>query len=391
MDLSTGGAAVIAVPSRVDLSDLPVVDGHCHPLLPDPWAIAVDQFRQLFSEARPGMMTTHIQQTLYFQRALRELAEWLGSAATVEAVLGRRAVTGADGSALLLREERVGALLVDTGYPPAAMSVAEMRRLLPVAIHEIFRVETCAEGFLPKALPYAEFLEAFTRELRAARSRAVALKSIIAYRSGLEIAEWEPERVARAYDVQVARIKAGGSSRLTEKPLLDTLVLLALDVAGETGCPLQLHTGIGDPDIDLLQANPLLLRPTLEHPRWSQARIVLLHMAYPYVREAAFVAAVWPQVYVDLSLALPFLGPGALLPLIETLSLAPVSKLTYGSDLGGLPELFALSARWGRAALGEALSWLVERRGMTAEQARVAGRQILAETARALYRLPPAE
>ncbi|MBI4562061.1 MAG: amidohydrolase family protein, partial [Candidatus Rokubacteria bacterium] len=278
--------------------------------------------------------------------------------------------------------------LVDTGYPPGAMPLAEMRRLLPSPVHEIFRIEMCAQALLLKALPFGEFLESFAQELRTTARRAVALKSIIAYRSGLAIREWEPEEAARAYLALVSRVRAGGSPRLTEKPLLDTLALLALEVAGETGCPLQLHAGFGDPDIDLLLANPLLLRPLLENPRWAHSRLVLLHMAYPYVREAAFMAAVWPQVYLDLSLALPFLGPGALLPLIEILSLAPASKLAYGSDLGGLPELFALSADWGRGVLGEALGWLVDRGGLTAEQARAAARQILSETAVTLYRLP---
>jgi predicted TIM-barrel fold metal-dependent hydrolase len=53
-------------------------------------------------------------------------------------------------------------------------------------------------------------------------------------------------------------------------------------------------------------------------------------MAYPYFREAAFLAAVWPQVHLDLSLALPLLGAGAVAPLIEILALAPASKLLYG-------------------------------------------------------------
>ena len=73
------------------------------------------------------------------------------------------------------------------------------------------------------------------------------------------------------------------------------------------------------------------------------------------------MAAVWPQVYVDLSLALPFLGSATAVPLVEMLALAPASKLMYGSDVSALPELFALSADWGRAALGEALAWLMER------------------------------
>lgn len=372
----------------MDLSDLEVVDGHCHPPLPDPWAITPEAFLNLFSEGRPGTMASHIHHSLYFRRALRDLAQQLGSATTVEAVLERRRVRGAEGAARLLSQSRIAALLVDTGYPPGAMPLAEMRRLLPSPVHEIFRIETCAQALLLKALPFAEFLESFAQELRTAARRAVALKSIIAYRSGLAIKEWQPEEAARAYLARVARVRAGDSPRLTEKPLLDTLALLALEVAAETGCPLQLHAGFGDPDIDLLLANPLLLRPLLENPRWAHSRLVLLHMAYPYVREAAFMAAVWPQVYLDLSLAIPFLGPGALLPLIEILSLAPASKLAYGSDLGGLPELFALSADWGRAVLGEALGWLVDRGGLTAEQARAAARQILSETAVTLYRLP---
>ena len=110
-------------------------------------------------------------------------------------------------------------------------------------------------------------------------------------------------------------------------------------------------------------------------------------MAYPYVREAAFMAAVWPQVYLDLSLALPFLGPGAAPPLVEILSLAPWSKLLYGSDVGGLAELYALSAGWGRDALGEALAWLGARNGLGATEPREIARAILSSNARALYRL----
>jgi len=99
------------------------------------------------------------------------------------------------------------------------------------------------------------------------------------------------------------------------------------------------------------------------------------------------MAAVWPQVHVDLSLAMPFLGAGSVPPLIEMLSLAPSTKLLYGSDLGGMPELLAVGADWGRASLGEALGWLVERDEVTQDAARGMARQILAHNAAALYGL----
>ena len=55
--------------------------------------------------------------------------------------------------------------------------------------------------------------------------------------------------------------------------------------------------------------------------------------------------------------------------------------------MSGLPELFALSAEWGRAALEEALGWLVARDGLAATDAVAVGRQILSGNARALYEL----
>ncbi len=378
------------MPWTIDLSDLPVVDGHCHPLFRDPWGISPETFLTLFSEGRPGTMTAHIPHTGYYRRALRGLADLLGAASTVEDILARRQAVGREAARRALVERGVMALLVDTGYPPDSMPLFEMRRLLSLPIYEVFRIEACAERLLIRGLPCDEFLDAFRQEVAGAAKRCVALKSIIAYRSGLAIETWKAVEVWSAYRQAVARWEAGGTARLTEKPLLDTLFHQALEVLSANSRPLQVHTGIGDPDIDLLQANPLLLRPVLMDPRWAGVRIVLLHQGYPYFREAAYMAAVWPQIYVDLSLAPPFLGPASVSPLIEILSLAPVSKLVYGSDLGGLPELYALSADWVRSGLGEALGWLVERGGVAEEEARATGCQILSETAIALYGVPVA-
>jgi len=371
----------------VDLSGIPVVDGHCHPLLQDPLAVSSGAFLDLFSEGRPGTMRAHTSHTGYAQRAVRALAQRLGVEPSVEGVLAARRRAGPDAGRAHLADASVATLLVDTGYPPDAMPLSEMRELLGCKVHEVVRIETCAERLLARRLPYGEFVDAFRRTLSEAAPGCVAFKYIIAYRSGLDVRAWTAGECAASYARALAAVPAGGGARLTEKPLLDRLFEVTLEVASQTGRPLQLHTGFGDPDIDLIRANPLLLRPVLEDPRWADARLVLLHMAYPYVREAAFMTAVWPQVHLDLSLALPFLGPGALFPLLEILSLAPASKLMYGSDVSALPELFALSADWARATLGEALGWLVERDGLDDTVAAAAGRAILSSNARALYGL----
>jgi len=371
----------------MDLSDLPVVDDHGHPLLADPWAVPADVFRQIFTEGRPGTMDAHLAHGGYYQRALHGMAARLGAEPALEAVLAARRRRGADMAPAEFAAARIDALLIDTGYPPTAMSLAEMRRLLPCAIHEIVRIESVAQGLLARALPYAEFADAFRAELRAAAAGSVSFKSVIAYRSGLAVRAWDDADVRAAYGMAVERVRAGNPPRLTEKPLLDALFLVALSIALETDRPIQVHAGWGDPDVDLPQANPVLLRPILEDPRWARLRLVVLHQAYPYFREAAFMAAVWPQVYLDLSLALPYLGPAATGPLVEILGLAPSTKLLYGSDVQGLPELFTLTAGWSRAALGEALDWLAARGGIPGGDSRAIARRILADNARAVYRL----
>jgi predicted TIM-barrel fold metal-dependent hydrolase len=332
-------------------------------------------------------MREHVPYTGYYRRAVRAMADRLGVPPTAEAIVRARRHRGHDAARSEVADAGIAALLVDTGYPPGAMPLAAMRRRFDCAVHEVFRIETCAERLLARRLPYDEFVAEFRRTLVAAAPGCVAFKTIVAYRSGLDVRPWSDAACADAYARALSGISPDGRVRVTDKPLLDRLVEVTLEVARETERPVQMHTGFGDPDIDLLHANPLLLRSMLEDPRWAGARIVLLHMAYPYTREAAFMTAVWPQIHLDLSLALPFLGPGAVPPLVEILSLAPSSKLMYGSDVGALPELFALSATWARAALGEALGWLVERDGLAAAEAIDIGRAILRDNATALYRL----
>jgi len=376
--------------SGVDLSAVPLVDGHGHPLLRDPADVSTEAFLDLFSEGRAGTMRDHVVHTGYYRRALAALAGRLGVAPAVEAVLeARRRHLGPDTARAQFAAAGIAALLVDTGYPAdGGMPLAEMRRHLGCAVHEVFRIETCAESLLARRLPYEDFMSAFRQALFDAAAGCVAFKTIVAYRTGLDLRAWSDEDGRASYARALAATPPERRPRLADKPLLDRLVTLTLEVARETSRPLQVHSGFGDPDIDLVSSNPLLLRPIVEDPRWASIRLVLLHMAYPYTREAAFMTAVWPQVHLDLSLALPFLGAGAHSALIEILSLAPSSKLTYGSDVSALPELFALSAEWGRDALGHALHWLVERDGLPPAEALRMGRAILSDNARTLYALP---
>jgi len=57
-------------------------------------------------------------------------------------------------------------------------------------------------------------------------------------------------------------------------------------------------------------------------------QVVLLHESYPYCQFGAYLAAIYPHVYFDLSYTIPFVDKLEMLNFTrQALSIAPVSKL----------------------------------------------------------------
>jgi len=114
---------------------------------------------------------------------------------------------------------------------------------------------------------------------------------------------------------------------------------------------------------------------------------VLLH-GYPYHRNAAYLAAVFPHVYANVGLALTHSGPRAAEVLAEALELAPFGKLLFSTDAYGLPELYVAGARLFTGALERLLDgWVAEGAWSAADAQRVAV-MLAAGNARRLYGLP---
>jgi predicted TIM-barrel fold metal-dependent hydrolase len=131
----------------------------------------------------------------------------------------------------------------------------------------------------------------------------------------------------------------------------------AARVGAELGLPLQFHTGFGDPDLHLRDADPLLLT---DFVRTTPADVVLLH-CWPFHRGAAYLAHAFGHVWVDLGLTLGFAGERARAVLAETLELAPFESLLYSSDGCDLPERHHVGAVLWRHHLGGLLDeWLAD-------------------------------
>jgi hypothetical protein len=376
----------------IDLGHVPIVDNHCHGIWRSQGFDDPVSWRRAFTEsADPGMPREHVASTAFYRRLIRTLARFFGCMPDEEAVLAARAEK--DGPELvgaLLRDANVEALLLDTGYPlpEQVLPENELGELGDCRVEPMLRLETLMERLITEHGSLEEAKEALAAALDDVRGQGyVALKSIVAYRTGLNIREW-PGEEAEASFREFRRAAGEGSPRLAHKPLLDTLLHAAFAEAAGQEIPVQFHVGYGDTDTDLLLGNPLHLRPVLERPDYRGMPVVLLHECYPYTREGGYLAAVYENVYLDLSYGIPLLGYGEMLSFTRAaLGVAPISKLLYSSDGIGVPELHWMGALYGRRVLGEALGDLVAHGELGFSEAEAAGEDVLRGNAMRLYRL----
>ncbi|RMF85529.1 MAG: amidohydrolase [Nitrospinota bacterium] len=375
----------------IDLQGIPIIDHHCHPFFrPDP-ALEVDHFLKIFTESdSPEILHHHVPHTLYYRRAMRYLAEFFRCEPTLEDVLeARKQYEEAELLSRLITDAGIEVLLLDTGFPPAAYTPGELASLLPCQVGQILRLEKLAGELLPVTASFAELEQRMLQEVRQfAKAGGMALKSIIAYRSGLGVVAPEPEAVERAFE-QLRRTARGEEVRITAKPLLDALLLSVLELNREVGLPVQFHTGFGDRDIDLLQANPLLLKTLFQERQFREFPIILLHAGYPYVREAGYLVNTYPNLYVDVSLSIPLIHGRGVVLFHELLELAPSTKILYASDGHSFPEFHWLGARFVRALLSQVLSEYREAGVLEEREAYQIGEQILWRNAQEVYRVSP--
>ncbi|MBD2679919.1 MULTISPECIES: amidohydrolase family protein [Nostoc] len=369
----------------MNLTDIPLIDQHAHNLL-RPEVAARYPYAAAFTESYDSeIINYHARQTFFYRRSLREIAALLECEAQEAAILARRESLGLENlTQLYFRAANLQAIYLDDGLQP--------ENILPISWHErfisvqrILRLEVLAEQLIPQIEDFDTFLQTFNSQLDPPPNEVVAFKSIVCYRTGLDIQAVAMD-VAATNFYRIKQQLQKQPLRLVNKPLIDFLLEQALLIAAKYRLPVQLHTGYGDRDLDLRLANPLYLRSLLESPQYRNAPIVLLHASYPYMREAGYLASVYPQVYLDFGLAIPFLSVSGMRETIrQLLELTPTSKLMYSSDAHSIPELYYLAAKWGRQLLGEVLEQAIQDSDITASEAEAIAFAILRQNALSLY------
>jgi predicted TIM-barrel fold metal-dependent hydrolase len=336
---------------------LPLVDHHVHGALRSP--VDRSTFESLISEA-PKAPSTGTQFDSQIGFAIRR---WcaplldLDPHAPADEYWKRRCELGEEEvNRRLLSTTGTATYLIETGYRgDAVLNPDEHASLASTRAREVVRLETVAEGLLTTSPSGKAFVEEYPAAVDDATRDAVGTKSILAYRYGFDVNPDRPsdQEVADAVDTLLRH--SDGAPRVQHPLVLRFLIWCGID----RGLPLQLHSGYGDPDLDLHRANPLLLTPWLRQVEPTGVPVMLLHN-YPYHREAGYLAQVFDNVYFDIGLGVNYLGTQSRQLIAESLEVAPFHKQLYSSDAWGPSELHYLGALLWRRGINRVVGEWVE-------------------------------
>jgi len=376
----------------VPADTLVLIDHHVHGVMRS--ALDRDGIEALLTEslAPPSAGTTAFDTQLGFavRRWCAPLLELEPHAPADDYVRRRRQLGPAEVTRRLLTAAGVAAWLVDTGYQGDAVTTpGELAAISGSPARQIARLESIAQHVAEAGGAAANFGADLAAAIADAAGQAdtVGFKSVAAYRCGLdfEAARPRPPDVEAAAGRWLRSLEPGQPARLADPVLIRHGIWAALD----TGLPLQLHTGHGDPDSRLHRADPALLQDFLAASQHLGAAVLLLH-CYPYHRQAGAMANLFPHVYLDVGEALNHVGARSATILAEALELTPFHKMLYSSDAFGLPELHYLGAAAFRRDIAAVTgAFVADGAWSDADAARVA-EMVGSGNARRVYQLPGA-
>ncbi|HEY1297308.1 MAG TPA: amidohydrolase family protein [Chloroflexota bacterium] len=385
----------------LDLSDIPVVDNHVHPwrastrhLNPDELAGSVAFSDGVITSVRepflpPGALAPSLElfrdTNLGAHYLLVQLAQFLNVAEDWTAVTAARDMAAetdyAGWTSRLFQDVGLDTLCVDEGGATPRITLEELGAIAPIRLRRVARSDNFIRDLLHEGDDWPTFFRHYQEQLEAAiRDGAIAFKSVIAYRSGLDVEPVSETEARQDFDAHRFALER------EQKIFRDFLLCHTLDVARERGIWLHIHAAVGDPDIVYERANPARLYPLLHSQRFRTNRVVLIHGGWPWVGEAAAMVAILPNVYLDLSEGALYGMPNVRQRIMEALETCPYAKILYGAD-GALPEALWIGAKRFKHVLAQVLSDLSDEGFCSVGQAHEAARMILHDNAARLYGL----
>lgn len=385
-----------AAPTLQDLHTLiqayPIIDNHAHNILNFSNRHGTPSYPlQTCTTEASGDALLSTKNSLAHQRAVKLLAGFYACDEDWDVILKKRKelIESEEGYEELVRRSLEGtySILIDDGLDAKEkiQSIEWHDQFTTEKNKRIMRIEAVAADILEqlftsngyKSFKVETITAAFCRQFETAIVEAMAdkdvvgFKSVICYRSGLDVSLDTTTRLEdvrqglrdRVYTEEPLRDsiqalwqkrRASTPVRIDDKILNGYLVVTVCEIMtfafenswrdGEiqTTKPFQFHTGLGDTDINLVTANPAYMQPLIT--RYPEVDFVLLHSAYPYTREAGYLATNYANAYLDLGEVFPMVGKEGQIQIVkEALELTPTDKLLWSTDGHWFPETFWLA------------------------------------------------
>src|ERR1700730_8017288 len=204
----------------LELNDLPLIDQHVHafdqgsdqaifdPLatfsLGGDWVAFLESGAHTPTEHEKRQLVINQQQTMIYHEAMHAVARSLGCEATREAIIAARAQKVSDYPAYvrgMYRDINLESNIVDLGNPKN-VNLQEFEALTGVPAHGLYRIEILIGELWDRHDSLEGFEKAFDERIRkiASDTKVIALKTVIAYRTGLDIQPLTTQEVSKAFD-----------------------------------------------------------------------------------------------------------------------------------------------------------------------------------------------
>lgn len=378
--------------TRIDLKSSPVFDVHCFAYrnealdgddMASQYAWVGTRPPNLSETERVAAARTQGLRTGALNKRIKDLAGYLGTEATLEAVIAereRRREADFEGYvAGMFDDQAIEGLGVDMALGTLE-DVDTWAAGYPGFVRKVFRLTTLVRDLLESSTSFeslvADYDAAMTTAVRD--HGAIAFKSIIAYRTGLNIKKVSEGDAAAAFGRRKDEPTWFG---YRVKDLRDFLLRRAVLNAIELDAMVMIHTGLGDSEIVAKECNPINLWDLLRDDETMDCKTMLIHGGFPYTNEAMYMTSVLPNLYFDLSAGT---GPAFLEKAVgperfyDIFRSVPNSKIMYSSDAGeGGPETMWHDCLTAKNALSSALGRMVDEGYYTEAEAKASGEDAL--------------
>lgn len=353
-------------------------------------------------------ITYHFGESVFVKYMVKEMAQFLKCAPTLETVINARNDRGTDYWQYvndLFRDVKIENAMVDTGYAENmdATGIDQFERAIaPTKTRRILRIETIQNELFQQDIGFDELQTQFVNQVRRGLDkdgnygkRSYGMKSYLMPKIGVVKPLYDAATAARSWEDYKSRPQSDYTDReelaTRGKDIQRYLLTLALEECLQRDMPMQFHAGDGEaPYIILRNQDPYNLEEVVRLDKdgiMRMPKIVPIHAGYPLVGKAAWLSHLYTNCYFELSIMTPLVHQGLFHRYMQVMEAVPLSKILFGSDAYNLPELYWLAGRWGKRYLAQALGVYVNNGSLTIDEALEAARMILYKNNRRLHNI----